>query len=153
MDTRYKHILPADIYVSLMPKQAAEDSQPEIMPNEWGNLPADNNFIDLFAGLVRKHGYYSVQFYAKKMGVEYRLMSPTILALTGISPRQWIHEYLILEVCELLENTDLTFTEIGKRFNMSTVSFSRFFKLMRKCQPYEWRTEHKYGKRYKHHFC
>jgi len=144
MDTTYKHIRPIDIYVSLFPEQSAEDMpQSERTPNEWGNLPSGNDFIDLFAGLVRKHGYHTVAFYAQKMGVPVRLLSPTILALTGLQAREWIHEYLILEVCELVEKTKLQFKEIGERLHFSPVSFSRFFQLMRKCQPYEWRNGRK----------
>ena len=140
MDTKYKHIRPADIYVSLFPEQPAEDAP---QPNEWGNLPSGNDFIDLFAGLIRKHGYRPVMFYAQQMGVPKRLMPSTILALSGLQAREWIHEYLILEVCEMVEKTDLQFKEIGERFHLSPVSFSRFFQLMRKCQPFEWRNGRK----------
>ena len=140
MSTKYKHIVPADIYISLFAKQPANDApQQEPAPNEWGNLPSGNDFIDLFAGLIRKYGYRPVSFYAREMGVPVRLMPHTILALTGIHARTWVHEYLILEACELVEKTDLQFKEIGKRLHFSPVSFSRFFQLMRKCQPYELR--------------
>ena len=146
----YGYILPTDVYVSLLGEALPDaDLQAGRVINEWGNIQSGNNFIDVFAGLIRKHGYRPVKFYASLMGVDLRLMPPTMLALTGISAREWIHEYLILEVCELIEKTDLRFIDIGKRLNMSPVSFSRFFRLMRKCQPYEWRTECRYGKRFK----
>ena len=141
MSTKYKHILPADIYVSMFPEQpAADTSHRNRTPNEWGNLPSGNDFIDLFAGLIRKYGYRPVAFYAREMGVPVRLMPHTILAMTGIHARAWVHEYVILAACELVEKTDLQFKEIGKRLHFSPVSFSRFFQLMRKCQPYELRT-------------
>ena len=144
MNTKYKHIRPADIYVSLFPEQPAADAPlQERVPNEWGNLPSGNDFIDLFAGLIRKHGYRPVAFYARTMGVPVRLMPHTILALTGIHARQWVHEYVILAACELVEKTDLQFKEIGRRLHFSPVSFSRFFQLMRKCQPYELRNGYK----------
>jgi len=144
MSDTYKHIRPTDIYVSLFYKQPAEnESQQERTPNEWGNFPSGNDFIDMFAGLIRKHGYRPVMFYAHKMGVPTRLLPPTILALTGMHAREWIHEYLILEACELVKKTDLQFKEIGKRLHFSPVSFSRFFQLMRKCQPYEFRNGYK----------
>ena len=151
MNAKYKLILPTDIYVSLFNKPAdGEDLPPEQTINEWGNLPSENTFIDLFAGLVRKHGYRPVAFYASQMGVNSQLMAPTMLALTGISARDWIHEYLILELCEMVTNTDLQFKDIGKQFHMSPVSFSRFFQLMRNCQPYEWRMKRKRGTRQKY---
>ena len=148
MDTKYKHIRPADIYVSLFPEQSAKQlsdgaPQQECMPNEWGNLPSGNDFIDLFAGLIRKHGHHTVSFYARKMGVPIRMMPQTIFALSGIHALKWIHEYLILEACELVEKTDLQFKEIGERLNFSPVTFSRFFQQMRKCQPYELRNGYK----------
>ena len=144
MSTKYKHIRPTDIYVSLFAKKPADDApQPERTPNEWGNLPSGNDFIDLFAGLIRKYGHRTVSFYAREMGVPVKLMPHTILALTGIYAREWIHEYLILEAEELVKKTDMKFKEIGKRLHFSPVSFSRFFQLMRKCQPHEWRYGYK----------
>ena len=144
MNTKYKHIRPADVYVSLLPKQPAGNApQQNSEVNEWGNLPSGNDFIDLFAGLIRKYGYRPVSFYAREMGVPTRLIPHTILALTGMHARTWVHEYVILEAEELVKKTDLQFKEIGKRLHFSPVSFSRFFQLMRKCQPYELRNGYK----------
>ena len=140
MSTTYKHIQPKDVYTTMIPnKPSLDDAGQEIVLNKWGNLPSGNDFIDLYAGLIRKYGNRTVGFYAQEMGVPLRLMSNTILAMTGLSARTWIHEYVILGVCELVKETDMQFNHIGKRLGLSPVSFSRFVQLMRKCQPNELR--------------
>jgi AraC-type DNA-binding domain-containing proteins len=152
MDTKYKPIKPEDVYYSIVEEELTNPKYwQSIVSNEYGNYPSGNNFIDLFAALVREHGYRPVKLYARLMGVEYRHLVGAIYAMTGMEPRQWIHEYLNLAVCELIEKTNWTMKKIAQRFNFSQVSFSRFFRLMNKCTPYEWMTLKRYGKKISYH--
>ena len=153
MNTKYKQIKPSDVYYSIVEEELTNpEGWRTVLSNEYGNYPSGNNFIDLFAGLVRKYGHTPIKTYAKMMGVSYAHLSGAIGAMTGMEPRQWVHEYLNLAACELIEKTDWSMKQIAKRLNFSQVSFSRFFVLMNKCQPYELRTLTLYGKKIPHHY-
>ena len=153
MVEKYTHIYPAALYRSLLAEAPTEaDLWCGKIPNSYGNYPSGNDFIDLFAGLIRKYGYRPIVFYAKVMGVNPRHFTGAIIAITGMEARQWLHRYLNLAVCELIEKTDWSLTRIARRLNFSSVSFSRFFKLMNKCQPHEYMTLKRYGKKWTYHY-
>ena len=152
MTEKYKHILPESLYCSILAYKPTEaDLWLDKTPNQYGNFSCGNDFIDLYAGLIRKHGYRPVIFYAKAMGVSPRHFTGAIIAMTGMEARQWQHRYLNLAVCELIEKTDWSLTRIAKSLNFSRVSLSRFFKLMNKCQPYEYLMLKRRGKSWTYH--
>lgn len=152
MEEKYKPIKPADVYYGFI-----EDEEYAIglwsgkVINEYGNCDSGNNFIDLFAALVRKYGHLPVKSYAAKMGVKPRHFSGAIIAMTGMEAREWISEYLNLAACELIEKTDWSLTEIARKLNFSPVAFTRFFYAMNKCQPYEWLMQKRHQKKKTYH--
>lgn len=149
MDKTYEFIKPQDVYRSLLANELSEEELWNGKSvNEYGNYVSRNDFIDLFAGLIRKYGYRPAKFYAKKMGVAPRWFAGAIMATTGMLPLEWIHTYLNIEICELIEKTDLQMTEIAKKLEFSPASLSRFFKLRNKMQPYEYMTLKRSGKRH-----
>lgn len=151
MDSKYQKNRPRDLYLSILPTEISEaDRWTGTLPNQWGNRASGNDFIDLFAGLIRKHRHNTVEYYAKLLGVEYKSFIGAIDAMCGIGVRQFIHEYLNLIACELLQNTEMSMQEIAKELHFSPVTFSRFFRNMNKCQPYEWRSQYQYGARYRY---
>jgi len=154
MDTKYKKIRPADLYLSIVGdnKPSEVDLWTGNVPNQWGNRASGNDFIDLFAGLIRRYGLISAKFYAKKLGVEYRSLLGAIQAMCGMGAIDFIHEYLNLMACELIEKTELSITEVSKKIGCtSPVTFCRFFKHMNKCQPMEYRNLKLYGKKISWH--
>ena len=155
MDTKYKKIRPADLYLSVTgdntPSEA--DLWTNNVPNQWGNRASGNDFIDLFAGLVRRYGLSSARFYAKQLDIEYRSLIGATQAMCGMGAIDFIHEYLNLMACELVGKTELSMTQIAKKLGCSSsVTFCRFFKQMNKCQPMEYRNMKLYGKKFSYHF-
>ena len=155
MDTKYKKIRPTDLYLSIVGDNTPSEADLWMgnVPNQWGNRASGNDFIDLFAGLVRRYGLSPAKFYAKTLGVEYRSLIGAIQAMCGMGAIDFIHEYLNLMACELVEKTELSMTEIAKKLGCSSsVTFCRFFKLMNKCQPIEYRNLKLYGKKISYHY-
>ena len=133
-------IRPTDIFIPAFDRDAASIEQWKGTPiNASGNRISGNEFIDIFASLIRKYQNRTTMFYAKKMNLPTLELSTAIKALSGISANQWIIEYLTLEACDLLKNTDKTITEIARYLNFSQSVFSMFFVRNMKCPPSEWR--------------
>jgi AraC-like DNA-binding protein len=149
----YKNITPADVY-SVTPVDASGLIPVNVAATgQWMVVhPSGNSFIDLFAQLVHRHGNMPAKQYASAMGLETRLLTAAIVAMTGMGPREWVCEYLRMASCALLEKTKLPVSKIGKLTGFSSVAaFSQFFHRAQKCQPYEWRnriTYHYYEKPY-----
>jgi AraC-like DNA-binding protein len=148
----YKKIRPADVFTSTLGNSDNTMQQAKSTAN-WIELrPTGNNFIDLFAQLVREHGNLPAKTYAGLMGLELRLFTPAIVAMTGLGPREWICEYLHMASCELLEKTGLSIGQAGKCIGFPSASaFSQFFLRVQKCQPYEWRNRQKTGQGWTYH--
>lgn len=153
METTYKKIRPADVYLSIQDKEPADAGREEgNIPNKYGNRDSGNDFIDLFAGIVRKYGHISTAEYARMLNLSPNELSVTIRALTGMSFRDWRDEYLRMACCELLEETKLNIMEISERMGFTSIYvFSRFFQNVQKYQPTEWRIYKQTGKRKKFH--
>ena len=114
MDNKYKKILPEDVFISIFDSEPSEAGQPaEVSENFTGNRPTGNNFIDLFACLLRKHGHNKPEYYARIMGVTPLEMCMSIQAMSGIKANEWIWRYLHLASRELLQKTKLSVTEVG----------------------------------------
>ncbi len=137
METKYKKILPSDVFITILDSSITVNR--DGLPQLNGNRLTGNDFINLFAQLIHKYGNLQSQRYASMMGVDAIVFSSAIVAMTGIGAREWICGYLDLASCELLEKTDLPIAEISKKLNFSSaVSFSQFFYRIHKCYPSEW---------------
>ncbi len=150
MDTKYKKILPADVFIPIADPSfsTADKDKKDIISQLLANRPTGNDFIDLFAILIHQQRNLHVQTYAKMMDVEATIFSPAIVAMTGMAPREWIHAYLDLASCELLKKTDLSLTEIGKELRFSSLdAFTQFFHQRHKCRPKEWRSHNRTRKK------
>ncbi len=151
MQQKYRKITPADVFILksdlYLPKSALNKITP-FVPQ-----PSGNDFIDLFTYLISENCNKSTAFYANSMGIEERLFKSAISAITGISAKDFVDEYIRLNICYLLEHTDWSITTIGKQFGHSSVSsFSQYFRRLMKCQPYEYRNLKKYGKKITYHY-
>lgn len=146
-NTRYTPITPDRVYLRYLPHEPTEaDLWMGIAPNEWGNRPSSNDFIDLFAGLVRRLGHCQVKDVARLMDVDAVHLTVTVTTLSGVAPKEWIEYFTIRAACEMLEETDWESKDIARKLKFSApAAFSRFFYRMKKMYPTQWR--YKYGKR------
>jgi AraC-like DNA-binding protein len=69
------------------------------------------------------------------------VLNHAILAMSGISSKEWASQYFDLIVCELLRNTEMKMGEIATRVGFSSGNtLDTFFKRMHKgMTPYEYR--------------
>lgn len=153
IDERYKKICPEDVFVTALERQLTEaELWQGISATYMGNRPSGNNFIDLFAYLIRKYGRKDIKAYARIMGITCSSLTGAILAMSGMGASEWRNQYLLLEALDLLENSSMEISEISRHLGFSQPSvFSKFFRSLTKKQPYEWRNEKKKGIKQKYH--
>ena len=145
MDNSYKKIVPEDVFVSIFDREATEAELWMGLPRDFkGNRPSGNDFIDLFARLVRQYQSRDIAFYAKTMGVEKLHFGYAIRAMTGMSPVEWRDRYTMLSAKELLRKTDQNIRNIAQQMGFnSAAAFSRFFSHHARMAPKDWRWKNK----------
>lgn len=98
-----------------------------------------------FMLLIREHGAVShdVSYYADKLCVSARyLHKATSSCLGGKSPKELIDSQIVAEIEVLLNNPDISITEIAEQLNFADQSYlSRFFKRHTGFSPLEWRSK------------
>lgn len=149
MEEKYKPILPEDLFLTALDRQPTEVELWMGVPSDFhGNRASGNNFMDLFAYLIRKHGRKDIQVYAKLMGVSSADLYGAIRAMSGIGAAEWRNRYLVLEAKELLEKTTWEIRRISARLGFSQPSvFSKLFQTYTQKQPFEWRNNWRRGTR------
>lgn len=86
-----------------------------------------NKFFDLLMEHYRENR--DVAFYAAKLYISPKYLSAIVKETSGKSAKDWILEYVILEIKALLKNTALNIQEISLRTNFSNQSsLGRFFR-------------------------
>lgn len=153
MDYKYKKILPEDVYITASDREATEEELWQGIPRDFqGNRPSGNDFMDLFARLVRVLKHEEMTVYAKKMGVSVVDLKGAVRAMSGITAVQWRDRYQILIACEYLEKTSKPVGQIGALIGFeSPECFSRFFKLHMGKQPFEYQSAYSYNHPRKYH--
>lgn len=84
-----------------------------------------------FFGLIMKHFKENkdVAFYADKLCITSKYLTMVIKETSGKSAKDWIVEYVILEIKTLLKNTNMDIQEIAIRTNFANQSsLGRFFR-------------------------
>ena len=82
-----------------------------------------------FFGLIMKHFKEDVAFYADKLCITSKYLTMVIKETSGKSAKDWIVEYIILEIKALLKNTSLNIQEIAIKTNFANQSsLGRFFR-------------------------
>ena len=84
-----------------------------------------------FFGLIMKHFKENkdVAFYADKLCITSKYLTMVIKETSGKSAKDWIVEYIILEIKALLKNTSLNIQEIAIKTNFANQSsLGRFFR-------------------------
>jgi len=94
-----------------------------------------------------------VAFYASKLCITPKYLSTVIKEVSARSAKDWIVEYIMLEIKYLLKNSNLNIQEITVRTNFSNqASLGRFFRKHTGMSPSEYRiAEKSEGKYYKDH--
>ncbi|OPC33568.1 AraC family transcriptional regulator [Elizabethkingia meningoseptica] len=118
------------------------NSEKEDTPEEA--LPEGNNLFLKFIKLVQQHviQHKEIQHYADQLFVSGKHLIKIVKKSCGKTPHQVINEILLKEAFILLNNPDLTFTEIAYQLNFSSVSaFGRFFKRYAALSPTEYRKQ------------
>ncbi|PTN04804.1 helix-turn-helix domain-containing protein [Mangrovibacterium marinum] len=141
----YHPITPANVYSGLI--ETTEDSGHRHSGIIVNHQPSGNSYMDLFAEQVRKYGKRSSKWYAKQMNADPRQFDGAIRCMSGMSAHDWICEYLRLVACDLMEQTDWSFKEVGQKLGMSSSSFSQFFRAYQQMQPWEYRSLKKHGRK------
>lgn len=140
MEETYKKIIPEDIYITILDREPTEAERWMGIDSKCpGHRPSGNNFIDLFARLIRTYGKKDGTFYAGILGEDADNFNGAIIVMTGMPAYEWINRYLLLAASEMLEKTNMRITAIAKRLGFTPSSFSVFFKENREYTPYEWR--------------
>lgn len=102
---------------------------------------------DYFKQLIHLlHEHYkaerSVEFYANKMGLTPKHLSRVVRTSSGKSVHQWIDEFVVLEIKNLLKFSDMSIQQISYELNFPNPSFmGQYFKRITGKTPGEYRKE------------
>jgi len=97
-------------------------------------------FFQLMLQYHKEH--HEVAFYAEKMFITPKYLSTVIKEVSGRSAKDWIIEYIMLEIKLLLKYSALNIQEITVRTNFSNqASLGRFFKKHTGMSPSEYKKE------------
>lgn len=97
-----------------------------------------HKFYTLMMNNYREHK--DVIFYADKLHVSSKYLSEVVKETSGKSPKDWIIDYSLLEIKELLKNSSLNIQEITIRTKfLNQSALGRFFKRHTHMSPSEYR--------------
>lgn len=149
MEERYRPILPEELFLTASGRGPSEEELWQgVPPGFHGNRPSGNDFMDLFALLIRKYGRKEIGEYAERMGVSAADLCGAVRAMSGIGAAEWRNRYLVLEAKELLENSSCEIRRISEQLGFSQPSvFSKLFHAYTGKQPFEWRHKRPRGSR------
>lgn len=99
-----------------------------------------NNFLSLVVSSSREHR--QVAYYADKLCVTPRHLTMTLQRILGRSAKEWIDDYVTLEIKIMLRSPSLSIQEIADRMNFPDQSYlGRFFKHQTGISPSRYREE------------
>lgn len=141
MEELYKKILPEDIFITIFDREPTEEELWTGASRKYpGHYDSGNNFIDLFAALIRRYGRKATPFYAKRMGMKGVELNMAIYAMSGISSNEWINRYLMLAAKDALAHSGAKISKISKWLGFSQLSvFTKMFIKYCKMPPREYR--------------
>lgn len=144
MDSKYRPLKPADVYYSYFGHEPTETERWQGMPDKTlQNRPTGNDFIDLFASLVRKYKNKPSSFYARELGIDPRDLNGCIKVLTGMPANKWIEEYCWMATEEILKTSNWPLQLVAEQLGyLSLRSFSQAFTKHYGIRPSQWRKKH-----------
>ena len=144
---KYTKISPEGMF-SVAVNRSLEYCKNEMMKYEYTFTidvkPTQNDFINMFAGLVARHGKCSSLEYAKMMGIDETYFNYALIALTGVGIREWTDAMTAAVAETLLRETSLPVYRIAESVGLSTERsktgmFCRWFVKRYKCTPRQWK--------------
>lgn len=139
METIYHKILPMQVFLPYIPVEPSEaDRWMGHLPNKWGNRSSGNDFIDLFAGLVRIYAHRPPFFYAQLMGIQSSQLCVTLTTLTGLKVTDWIDYFVLMASDELLQSGCPPMQFYKKLGFTSVANFSVCYKRLKGMRPTHW---------------
>jgi AraC-like DNA-binding protein len=90
-----------------------------------------NNVVEKFNDLIRKHysKERSVGFYAKTLNIHPNHLNALVKKYTGLTAKETIDDYIVMEAKVLLHSSSLTIKEIGYELGFNSPDqFSSFFR-------------------------
>lgn len=118
-----------------------------VIEDEIDQTEIDDNATRIFIQflfLVEEHckTQREVQFYSEKLYIVPKYLSQICRSVSGKPASDWIESFAANELRHLLNNRDLTLTEIADEMNFSTMSFfSRYVKKVLGVTPTEYRKD------------
>ena len=137
MDGLYRKYAPEDVIPFYLKRDLTEQEiEHGWQLNKYGNVQTTNEFLDVFAGLVRKLRWATLDDYAAHLDIPPNDLNATVRVLSGKTVREWVVYYVLLATNELLRNTNKNVDAISKELGFSQASiFSRFCKQRLKKYP------------------
>ena len=130
MKDLYRKYAPEEVFLFYFERELTpEEIDRGIVLNEYGNVPTGIEFLDCFAGLVRRFGRQLQDVYAEAIGVEKRALVLTIHTLSGRTFDEWVDYLLFFGAYEILKNPDKKILDASQMLGFSQPSvFSKYFK-------------------------
>lgn len=139
METIYHKILPAQVFLPYTQTETSEaDRWMGRAPNKWGNCPSGNDFIDLFAGIVRVYGHRQPIYYARLMGLESRHLCSAVIAMSGLTVAEWSEYFVLMAADDLMRSGQLPMKFYKKLGFASVKDFSAYYKRHKGVRPTHW---------------
>ena len=84
--------------------------------------------------------HFSVSDYASELAITAKYLTNTVSKVSGKSAHRWIEDETVIDICDILEHSQLTIKEIAQLFSFSNQSFfGCFFKRIMGMSPNEYR--------------
>ncbi|MDR2968404.1 MAG: AraC family transcriptional regulator [Tannerellaceae bacterium] len=141
MESKYQKIAPEGMFIVSVERRVKQDMKSCTFYELTYKVelrPTGNDFINLFAALIRSHSRRPASAYAAMMGVEVRQLEAALMALTGVGFLGWMDAFSGAVAEGLLHGTDWKTKQIAKAVGFSSDSvFCRWFRKKYKCLPRE----------------
>lgn len=111
---------------------------------QFATKDRSSDYFKQLVSLLHEHyrTEHSVEFYADKMNLTPKHLSRVVRNYSGKSVHQWIDEFVVLEIKNLLKYSDMSIQQISYELNFPNPSFmGQYFKRITGKTPGEYRRE------------
>lgn len=103
-----------------------------------GSFGLFDKFIQLLSANFKKER--NVSWYSNKLCITPKYLSEVVKTVSGKTAGQWITEFVVIEIKQLLANTSLSIKEVSQRMNFTNQSFlGKYFHNATGFSPREYR--------------
>lgn len=129
-EASYNRFPPEAVFRSYTPRPLAEEElwQGVRLSENGRNRLTGCSMFDCFVSLVSRYYVCGNEFYAKRLGISAPHFNGAIVALTGMTAREWVDGYTLLCAKELLRTRKYEVREVAKMLGFGTPQgFNQFF--------------------------